>query len=63
VPTVAPRPALLTVTEYAAPIWPWKKLPEWLIAIVRSDATTLIVAEAVLPAPAFVAVTLPVVFT
>jgi hypothetical protein len=54
---------LLTVTVYAAPVCPWKKLPELLIAIVRSDATTFIEAEAALPAPAFAAVTLPVVFT
>lgn len=62
-PNVRPGPALATVTVYVAPVCPWKKLPLWLFAMVKSEASTVIEAVAVLPVPALVAVTAPVVFT
>jgi hypothetical protein len=63
VPPVGPGPTLLMVAVYVVPVWPWKKLPMWLLEIVRSGASTLIVAVAVFPVPAFAALTLPVVLT
>ena len=62
-PADGPGPALPTVSVYVAPVCPWKKLPLWLLAMVRSDASTVIVAVAVFPVPPFVALTAPVVFT
>jgi len=46
-----------------APVSPWKKLPEWLLVMVRSEARTLMEAVAVLPVPPFVALTVPVMLT
>jgi hypothetical protein len=37
-PDVVEPPLFVTVIEYAAPLWPWTKLPEWLLLMVRSGA-------------------------
>jgi hypothetical protein len=63
VPAVGPCPTLLTVIVKVAPVSPWKKLPVWLLVMVRSGASTLMEAVAVLPVPPFVALTVPVVLT
>src|ERR1051326_144643 len=36
VAVVGPRPLLLTMIEYAAPVCPWVKLPVWVLLTVRS---------------------------
>ena len=43
-PSVAPLPTLLTTRLYVAVVWPWKKLPTWLLASVRLGAPTARVA-------------------
>lgn len=63
VPTVGPKPTLLTVIVYCAPVWPRVNVPLWVLVMARSGANTSIEAVAVLPEPALLEVTVPVVFT
>src|ERR1041385_1957387 len=63
VPTVGPKPTLLTVIVHCAPVWPRVKVPWWVFVIAKSGAFTSIVAVAWLPDPALLDVTVPVVFT
>ena len=63
VPTVGPKPTLLTVIVQTAPVWPRVNVPLWVLVMVRSGASTSIVAVAWLPEPALLEVTLPVVLT
>src|SRR5579859_1840108 len=62
VPTVGPKPTLLTVITHCAPVWPRVIVPVWVLVIVGSGASTSMVAVAWLPDPAFDEVTVPVVF-
>src|ERR1043166_6208509 len=63
VPTVGPKPTLLTVMVHCAPVWPRLNVPLWVLVIVGSGASTSMVAVAWLPEPAFAEVTVPVVLT
>src|SRR5689334_8866654 len=63
VPTVGPKPTLLTVIVHCAPVWPRLNVPLWVLVIVGSGASTSIDAVAWLPEPALVELTVPVVFT
>jgi hypothetical protein len=63
VPTVGPKPTLLTVIVHTAPVWPRVNVPLWVLVMARSGASTSIVAVAWLPEPALLEVTVPVVFT
>lgn len=63
VPEVGPKPPLLTVMVYVAPVWLRLKLPVCVLVIVRSGAITSIDAVAWLPEPALLVATVPVVFT
>jgi hypothetical protein len=63
VPTVGPKPTLVTVIVHTAPVWPRVNVPLWVLVIARSGALTSIVAVAWLPEPALLEVTVPVVFT
>src|SRR2546427_177518 len=56
VPEVAVPPLSATAIVYVAPLWPWTKLPEWLLVMVRSGGglmlvTSLAVSLAVLVSP------------
>ena len=53
VPTVGPKPTLLTVIVHTAPVWPRVNVPLWVLVMARSGASTSIVAVAWLPEPAF----------
>src|SRR5215469_13055275 len=63
VPTVGPKPTLLTVIRYCAPVCPRWNCPTWVLVIVGSGASTSMVAVAVPPVPALVELTVPVVLT
>jgi hypothetical protein len=63
VPTVGPKPTLLTVIVHTAPVWPRVNVPLWVFVMAKSGALTSIVAVAWLPEPALVELTVPVVFT
>src|SRR5689334_16531509 len=63
VPTVGPKPTLLTVIVHCAPVWPRLNVPLWVLVIVGSGASTSIDAVAWLPEPALAELTVPVVFT
>src|SRR5579859_5088589 len=63
VPTVGPKPTLLTVIVHTAPVWPRVKVPLWVLVIVGSGASTSIDAVVWLPEPALLEVTVPVVLT
>src|SRR5437660_12634841 len=63
VPTVGPKPTLLTVIVHCAPFWPRVKVPVCVLVMVGSGASTSIVAVACLPEPAFDEVTVPLVLT
>ena len=60
---VGAPPLFVTVSVYAAPVWPWTKLPVCDLEIVRSGASTLTAAVAVLPVPPSLEVTGSVVLT
>src|ERR1041384_4314972 len=63
VPTVGPKPTLLTVIVHCAPVWPRLNVPLCVLVMLKSGAFTSIVAVAWLPDPALLDVTVPVVFT
>src|SRR5579859_274414 len=63
VPTVGPKPTLLTVIVHSAPVWPRVNVPVCVLVMVGSGASTSILAVAWLPDPALLDVTVPVVFT
>jgi len=46
VPTVGPKPTLLTVIVYCAPVWPRVNVPLWVLVMARSGAKTSIEAVA-----------------
>src|ERR1051326_8883235 len=61
VPTVGPKPTLVTVIVHCAPFWPRVNVPLCVFVMVGSGASTSIVAVAWLPDPALLEVTVPVV--
>jgi hypothetical protein len=62
VPEVAVDPTFFTTMEYVAPVCPRVKLPLWLLVMSKSAVLpTVSVAEAVLPVPPLLDVTLPLV--
>lgn len=63
VPVVGPKPTLLTVIVYCAPVCPRVNCPTCVLVIARSGAFTSMVAVAWLPVPALLEVTVSVVFT
>ena len=46
VPTVGPKPTLLTVIVHTAPVWPRVNVPVWVFVMARSGANTSIDAVA-----------------
>ena len=63
VPVVGPKPTLLTVIVYCAPVCPRVNCPTCVLVIARPGAFTSMVAVAWLPVPALLEVTVSVVFT
>jgi hypothetical protein len=61
VPTVGPKPTLLTVIVQTAPVWPRVNVPLCVLVMARSGASMSIVAVAWLPDPPSLEVTVPVV--
>ena len=43
VPVVEAKPPLDTMIAYVAPVWPWLKLPVWVLVMVRSGIWPMVV--------------------